>query len=235
MEAGDGAPLAVLQHGFTRTPRALDGLAGCLADRGISSVRPWLRSLRRADGFNDPGHLAELGREISAAAAGRALIGIGHSAGAAAVVHMAAESGRFRGLLLIDGVDSPWRPMSRGLSALADVPILVVAGEPSPCNRHGEAIGLLAARRPGALGVRITGGGHGDIERVRVGRRARAVYRLACQDRSGPDEVRLLELLVVDWAEALTASALHPGELPVAPILAPLVDEGRLTLLPSMS
>ncbi len=227
--------MAVLQHGFARSPKALEGVAQLLAAAGIATVRPYLSSLRSRGGINDREHVGQLGRMLGATADGLPLIAIGHSAGAAAVVHMAAQTSAVTGLLLLDGVDSPRRAMATALPALADRPLLSVTGEPSACNRQGAAIAMIARMRTGPLGVRVVGGGHGDVERIASDGPAPAVYRVVCGDASGPEEVDLLARLIIGWAQELLGGRGSRHALPSAPPLAPWLDSGRLAVLPDAS
>lgn len=177
-----GPPVVVLLHGFTREPRHLSGLAEACGQHGWTTVRPalappWLPVL-----MNSAGHLNRVADRLDARLADRAVIVVGHSAGAAAGAWLAARwAGRgreVRGLVLVDGNDSPNHLLERAWPGLEGVPVRAVLAPPGPCNRDGRLELFLAEHRPG-VAVVVPGSGHGDIEGS-----PSAVYRWACRDDS---------------------------------------------------
>ena len=209
---------ATVQHGFTRGPAAMSGVAELLFGEGIASVRPALASLRPWASLHDRDHLraAALARHSRAVARWTDLpwIGVGHSAGAAAVLVEAAtrlEAGLgVAGVICLDGTDTVGGIAASVLAELAGVPVRCVGAAPSRCNAGGRLADLLAATVPDTLVVQIAGAGHGDAERIgRLGP-APAVYRVACGDGSGPDQVRALAEQVTRWARELTRGLRPP-------------------------
>jgi hypothetical protein len=100
-----------------------------------------------------------------------------------------------RGLVYVDGNDSPNHLITRAWIDLASLPIRAVMAPPSPCNRGGQLARYLQAQRPGSVQV-IPGAGHGDIEMSGA-----AIYRRACGDSSGPAQWKAVQeavLVVVD-------------------------------------
>jgi len=85
-----------------------------------------------------------------------------------------------RGLVYVDGNDSPNHLIERAWPKLADTPIRAVMAPPSPCHRQGQLADWLRSRRPGSVEV-VDGAGHGDIEMLGAG-----VYRWACGDVGNP-------------------------------------------------
>ncbi len=106
----------------------------------------------------------------------------GHSAGGAAGTYLAAclrgAGADVRGLVLIDGVDSPNHLIERALPTLIDLRITAVLAPPSPCNRH-SLLEQWLADYPSVRVEVVPGAGHGDIEGAGI-----AVYRRMCQDTS---------------------------------------------------
>ena len=174
-------PTVVALHGFTRGPQHLERLAQAVNAAGLSCVRPalaprWLPVL-----YMSRTHLAGIARRLVDRGVTSAVI-VGHSAGAAAGCYLAVglrqEGVDVRGVVLVDGVDSPNHLIETSLPALDDVPMAAVLAPPSPCNRNG-ALGRLLAGAPHVAVTRVDGAGHGDIEGA-----GQAVYRRACGDRS---------------------------------------------------
>ncbi|MUH45033.1 MAG: hypothetical protein F2793_00835, partial [Actinobacteria bacterium] len=160
----------LLLHGFTRHPRHLDLLAGRFVDAGVMVVRPHLASLSPVASMNRPSVLARAARSIAEAIGDPRLplVVVGHSAGAAAGSGIAAhllDAGAFvRGLVLVDGVESPTRSIERAWPRIGQLPMFCVCAPPSRCNRQGALAEWLRSRRTGAFGVVVRGAGHGDIE-----------------------------------------------------------------------
>lgn len=175
---------AWLQHGFARGGHHLAGLAGALAGAGISAVRPDIASLTPRRSMHDVAYLTAAAITVGLAVesgiptgrgigTGSGWVGIGHSAGAAVVVHAAAVlaargsgPGGPRGLVLLDPVDTVGGLLAAALPGLpADLPIVALACPPSRCNRGGQTVQWL--RRTGRAEVRdLPGLSHADPERV---------------------------------------------------------------------
>lgn len=173
-------------HGFTRGPQHLSAFSEACLRAGWNCLRPlvaprWLPIL-----VNDRGHLARVAERL--AASGRLfgpVVVVGHSAGAAAGSWMTPVLERagvdVRGLVFVDGNDSPNHLIQRAWPELHGLPIRAVQAPPSPCNRGGRLAAFLSAHRPGSVTV-IPGAGHGDIEMHRG-----AIYRRVCGDISEPN------------------------------------------------
>ncbi len=175
---------AWLQHGFARSGRRLAGLAGALAGAGISSVRPDIASVSPRRSMHDPTFLTAAAVTVGLAVeagiptargigTGSGWVGIGHSAGAAVLIHATAVlaargsvPGQPRGLVLLDPVDTVGGLLTAAFPGLpADLPIVVLACPPSRCNRGGQTVEWL--RRTGHVDVRdLPGLSHADPERV---------------------------------------------------------------------
>ena len=176
---GEGRGWAWLQHGFTRSGADLAGLAGLIARAGYAVVRPDIPSLRPTRSMHDARWLTEVALTVSRAvevgipqsrgieASGPWAL-VGHSAGGAVAVHVAAcLAARHRGpevssLVLLDPVDTVGGLLS---GALTGAPRgLVHACRPSRCNRGGATVQELAR-----LGWPVThhpGLAHPDPERI---------------------------------------------------------------------
>lgn len=247
----DPRGLVVLLHAFTRAPHDLDGFAAALAAAGLACARPRLSSFHRpyrmadapfvtalalalASAVEDPGERLVIPAGPAGWASGPVLAG--HSAGAATALHLAAvleaRGGpvRAHGLLLLDGADSLTRLAERALPDVAGVPLRLVAGRPTRCNRRGALTRQVAAARAGFLGVSVVGGGHGDVADAPVGRRG-AAYRLACGDRTAPEDVALVRQLAVAWCVGLAAGQPDPAPGPGEPTLDRWVEDGRVALV----
>jgi len=168
-------------HGFTRGPQHLAAFGEACQRNGWSCVRPSVAARWMPVLMNDRRHLGQVARRL--VATGR-LIGptviVGHSAGAASGTWMAPsllDAGvDVRGLVFVDGNDSPNHLISKAWSAVDSLPIRAVMSPPSPCNRDGQLTRFLEAHRPGSVAV-IPGAGHGDIEM-----QGAAIYRRVCKD-----------------------------------------------------
>ena len=189
---GRGGGWAWLQHGFLRGSRQLDGLAGLLSAAGLAVVRPDLPSLRPARSIHDARWLTEVAFTIGRAVdvglpQSRGIVAqgpwtfVGHSAGAAVAVHVAACLAARHGdtsrpgattaavdgaaLILLDPVDTVGGLMDAALRA-GEPPRAahVHACRPSRCNRHGATIGVLAER--GWPVTHHLGLAHPDPERI---------------------------------------------------------------------
>ena len=175
---------AWVQHGFARRGRHLEGLAGALATAGISSVRPDIASLVPRHSMHDPAFLTASALTIARAIEsgipqsrgvdlGPSWVGVGHSAGAAVVTHVAGVlaarpdgPGSPRGLVLLDPVDTVGGLLRAALPGLPDdLPIIALALPPSRCNRGGETVAWLG--RTGRVEiVALADLSHADPERI---------------------------------------------------------------------
>jgi pimeloyl-ACP methyl ester carboxylesterase len=174
--------IVIALHGFTRGPQHLAALSHACGQQGWSCIRPqvaprWLSVL-----MNSRRHLDGLAADLARVCARQPLVIAGHSAGAAAgswiAMRMLEAGSDVRGLVFIDGNDSPNHLMEKAWPSLDSVQIRAVLAPPSPCNRHGRLQAFLDQRRPGTYVV-IPGSGHGDIEITDS-----VVYRRACGDDS---------------------------------------------------
>lgn len=183
-------------HGFTRGPQHLAAFAEACQRRGWNCLRPRLSPWLLPVLMNNRRHLDRVAdRMISSGRLCGSVVVVGHSAGAAAgswiTPRLLAAGVDVRGLIYVDGNDSPNHLIERSWAQLAAVPIRAVMAPPSPCNRGGRLAELLESRRPGSVEI-IEGSGHGDIEMS-----PSAVYRRACGDSSGPTEWRAVQRAVV--------------------------------------
>ncbi len=209
------SPLVVVAlPGFTRSPKHLIRLAQACERVGWTCVRPdlaprWLPVL-----YLDRRRLQRLAARLQERTSGSPLVLAGHSAGASAACYLAAllvaRGAQVRGVVLIDGVDSPNHLIERSLPHLRGQRIAAVLAPPSPCNRDGAlATHLLdlPQERVEAPEVRVelvAGAGHGDIEGAGIG-----VYRRACGDTS--DEATAGRFL-----DAVVGAIAWAGDVPVA-------------------
>lgn len=148
-----------------------------------------------------PSRLHDIARRIAREAGERPIVVAGHSAGGSAGVAIAAEliaeHANIRGLVLIDGVESPNHLIARRLPELEGLRIAAVLAPPSPCNRQAQLEGYLAGF-PWVRSEVVAGAGHGDIEGAGIG-----VYRKACKDASDEATADLFLSRVIEairWA-----------------------------------
>ena len=192
----------VALHGFTRSPSHLVAFSEACQRRGWSCVRPQLAPRWLPILMNDRRHLSAVARRIadSGLLDGPVVI-VGHSAGAASATWIAPQlidAGiDLRGLVYVDGNDSPNRLIERSWSRIESLPVRAIRAPPSPCNRHGRLAAFLEDKRPGSA-VEIAGSGHGDIEMTGA-----SVYRRVCQDTSGVPEWRAVQTAVLDAVGSL--------------------------------
>lgn len=196
----------VALHGFTRAPRHLAAFSGACQRKGWNCLRPalappWMpilmNSRRNLDRVVD--------RMVDSGRLSGGVVIVGHSAGAAAGSWMAprliAAGVDVRGLVFVDGNDSPNHLIERSWPLLTDVPVRAVLAPPSPCNRHGRLAQFLELHRPDSVKV-IEGAGHGDIEMLGA-----AVYRRVCGDAPGPVQWRLVMDAVLEDVQRTLATA----------------------------
>jgi len=125
--------------------------------------------------------LRGIARHITRTCSGAPVVVVGHSAGAAAGCFLALtlrSECDVRGLVMVDGVDSPNWLIRRYLPNLQSMRVSAVFADASPCNRNGklerEIVGL-----PWVHSVHVPGAGHGDFEGHGL-----AIYIRVCGDRS---------------------------------------------------
>ena len=213
--------VVIALHGFTRRGRHLQRLAEHLVAEELTMVRPTLRSLWWPRSMNRRPVVVELADRLRPLLDGQPIAIVGHSAGAAAGACLAArliETGTaVRGLVFVDGVESPTRHVSNAWSSISACDLRVVAAPPSPCNRHGELVRWLVPRMDGPFGVEIADSGHGDVEGD-----PHRIYRLACHDRSsGETRARVMHHVVAATLRVIGRSPLshgaegsrHPGDV----------------------
>ena len=189
-------PTVIALHGFTRQPRHLAAFSEACQLRGWACLRPALAPSLLPTLINSRRHLDRVTQRIvdSGRLEGGVVV-VGHSAGAAAgswiTTRLLESHVDVRGLVYVDGNDSPNHLIEKSWAALADVPIAAVMAPDSPCNRNGKLGRLVEARRPGCVEV-IERAGHGDLEMADS-----HVYRWACRDSSGPPEWRAVQEAVL--------------------------------------
>lgn len=188
--------------GFTRRPVHLHRLAEAVASSGRRCVRPHLAPRLIPTLYMSRSHLDRLAVRLSASTGPGPIIIAGHSAGGAAGTYLAstlcARGADVRGVVLIDGVDSPNHLIAKTLPALDDLRIAAVLAPPSPCNRDGALERYLRAF-PRVRVTMVDGAGHGDIEGSGVG-----LYRRVCKDTSDPltaDRVLADVMAAIAWVE----------------------------------
>lgn len=192
-------PTVLAIHGFTRGPQHLAAFSEACQRQGWACIRPAVAPRLLPVLMNSRRHLDQVARRLmdSGHLAGRVVL-VGHSAGAAAASWMAprfvAAGVDVRGLVYVDGNDSPNHLITRAWNDLASLPIRAVMAPPNPCNRHGKLASFLDAQRPGSIEV-IPGAGHGDIEKS-----GSAIYRRACGDSSGPGQWKAVQEAVLSAA-----------------------------------
>jgi pimeloyl-ACP methyl ester carboxylesterase len=170
----------------------------------VDTVRPALGSLDWSRSTNNAAYLTRVARRLTPRLSGGPVALVGHSAGAAAASWMATElldaGADVRGLVYVDGVESPTRLIERSWPRLAGLPVRAACAPPSRCNRQGRLAEWLSSAPGDVECVVIEGAGHGDVEGP-----TSAVYRYACGDESSDQARAALLGLVVGWvAELLT-------------------------------
>lgn len=194
-------PLVIALPGFTRGAEHLARLARACNDAGFDCVRPLLAPRWVPVLYMLRPRIRQVAGRLAPQAIGRPVVVAGHSAGAAAGCALALELRRLgadvRGVVLIDGVDSPNHLIADCLPELEDVRLAAVLAPPSPCNRDG-ALGRMLVDVPQARVDLVDGAGHGDVEGAGV-----TIYRRACKDTSDEATAELFLRTVVDaisWA-----------------------------------
>jgi pimeloyl-ACP methyl ester carboxylesterase len=200
-----GDQWAVLLHGFTRRAHHLDALAAALAAAGINSAAPDLGSFNWFRSTNNPRFLDHIAGELGAVVDGPVVL-IGHSAGAAAAGYLATELANVRGIVFVDGNESPTRLLARAWPRIAHLPMVAICAPPNRCNRGGAFARW--AQSHGVPGCVIPGMGHGDIEGV-----DRAIYRWACGSAGSRRTRERAIAIVTDIAHGLLLDG-QSGDFP---------------------
>ena len=196
-----GKAVAIVFPAFTRSAAELSGFVAKLTDSGFDAraitlaprALPTLYCYRR--------HLRAIANAICEDNPNRPIIVMGHSAGAAAATYVAQQlmslESDIRGVVLIDGVDSPNHLIAKSLPLLDKVNVGAVLASPSPCNRHG-LLGRQLATYPLVRVMHVPGAGHGDIE----GNES-PVYRRVCGDRQDPQTMAEFQNAVIGMAQQM--------------------------------
>ncbi len=197
----DSRVVVIALPGFTRTPAHLHRLAQACASRGWVCCRPTLASRWIPANYMQPSRIRRVAERLAPELLNARVVVAGHSAGAASGTLMALDLMErgvdVRGLVYIDGVDSPKRLIRCYLPRLMNLRIAAVLAPPSSCNRKG-ALGHYLADFPSVRIDTVAGAGHGAIEGVGVG-----PYRRFCDDRTTEviADVFLAKVLQgIDWA-----------------------------------
>lgn len=186
---GPAVGTVVAFHGFTRSPEDLQALAHACADRGLTTLRPALGSLYWPHSTNNASHLSAIAGMLVPLVGDLPCVVVGHSAGASAGSWVAAELLRLdcdiRGLVFVDGVESPTGLVQRAWPRIGRLRIRAVCAPPNRCNRHGQLSDWLAEQAGDVACEVVPGSGHGDIEGE-----PRAIYRWACGDTTDESVMR---------------------------------------------
>jgi dienelactone hydrolase len=159
------APMVVIAHGFSRSRHNMSGWGQHLANAGFVAVVPDLPAL--SDHARNGRFLSDLRLHFSEAALWKLRLDpsrvalMGFSAGGLSSLLAAAEA---PGVALWIGLD-PVDQGELGVKAANRLKsrAVVITAEPSPCNAHGNAKGILAALPRGAH-FRVAGAVHVDAE-----------------------------------------------------------------------
>ena len=193
--------VAIVFPAFTRAARDLAGFVEKLADVGFDARAITLAPRVLPTHYCYRRHLRAVANSICDANPDRPIIMMGHSAGAAAATYVAQQlmslGGDIRGVVLIDGVDSPNHLIAKSLPRLDRVNIGAVLTSPSPCNRQG-LLGRYLAAYPQVRVIQVPGAGHGDIEGG-----TSSLYRRVCGDAQNPDTVMRFQSTVIDMAREM--------------------------------
>lgn len=203
------APLVVVAHGFSRDRKNMSGWGEWLAVQGFAVAVPDLPAW--SDHARNGRFLAELMAHLGAGAAWKERIDpartgfMGFSAGGLSSLLAAADTPDLAIWVGLDPVDM------KGLGAKAAARLtcrtLVLTAEPSGCNAHGNAKGIIEAL-PHCESFKVPGATHVDAEWP-TGWMAELACGESTESRRAQFRDRATEALV---------TALHPGEsLPEVP------------------
>ena len=182
-DAVSGVAIAV--HGFTRRPSDLDMLARACAEQSLVVLRPGLSSFFWPHSTNNAAYLTQVAAELAVRVPAVPCVVVGHSAGAAAgswlALQLRALGCDIRGVVYVDGVESPTGLIRRAWPIIGGLRVRALCAPPSRCNRQGRLYTWLGEQRGDVVREVVPGSGHGDIEGGSA-----AVYRWGCGDSSGP-------------------------------------------------
>lgn len=175
-------PVAIVFPAFTRSATDLSEFAATLRNHGFEATAVTLAPKAFPVLYCVKSHLDSIAAKIAREYAHRSVVLLGHSAGASAAAYVASvlkgSLVDLRGVVFIDGVDSPNRLIATSMPSLEGISIGAVLASPSACNRKGVLQKFLADF-PRVHVVVIPGAGHGDIEGG-----DKKIYRWACGDKS---------------------------------------------------
>ena len=191
-------PVAIVFPAFTRSATDLSEFAATLRNHGFEATAVTLAPKAFPVLYCVKSHLDSIAAEISRKYAHRSVVLLGHSAGASAAAYVASvlrgSLVELRGVVFIDGVDSPNRLIATSLPSLEGISIGAVLAPPSACNRKG-ALQKFLADFPRVHVVVIPGTGHGDIEGG-----DKKIYSWACGDNSDAATVAKFTKAVISMA-----------------------------------
>ncbi len=202
-EAAGAAPLVIVAHGFSRHRRNMAGWGRHLAREGFVAAVPDLPAW--SDQARNGRFLSELRAELAAREPWRSRIDpsrvglVGFSAGGLATLLSAADSPAVAVWIGLDPVDR--NGLGAGAAPRVGCRALVLTAEPSACNAHGNARGILAAL-PGAVHVRVGGAVHVDAEWPTSG-----LAELACGRSTEEKRTEFRDRATAALREALAAEA----------------------------
>lgn len=178
-----GSPCVVLVPGFSRSARHTTVMAELCEERGWRAIPISTAPRALAPLYMSTARLRGIAHDLVRASAGNPMVVVGHSAGSAAgcfLVAMLRGASDVRGLVMVDGVDSPNGLIRRFLPSLESLRVSAVFADPSPCNRNGKLEAEIE-RFPWVHCVHVPGAGHGDFEGHGL-----PMYTRVCGDRSSP-------------------------------------------------
>lgn len=197
----DADHVAVLLPGFTRQPEDLAVFAEVCRETGWRVISPSLAPRALPFLYMLPTRLRRIASSIAKDSGELPIVLVGHSAGASAACFLAKElvtaGCHVRGVVLVDGVDSPNHLIRRYLPSVRGVRVAAVFAPPSPCNRNGMLAQDITAY-PWVRSELVPGAGHGDFEGDGIG-----IYRRMCKDTSTPQvaqDFRATVLASMEWA-----------------------------------
>lgn len=155
--------VVALFAGFTRPHTALNSLAISLRDAGFATEQPEICRRWWPLDYLSEHRQRMVAMRLRTGHPRAVFILVGHSAGAAAACGVARFLGSaVRGIVSVDGVDSPTRSIRSTLSNLS-APFVALCGASSSCNRHGALCRELSGR-PGVQVLDCSWMPHGAVE-----------------------------------------------------------------------